>query len=460
MTAETPTAAGTPAHSHAPSQQDPEKQPHPGLRVLSIETASGVRSVRMTRRHQVWLGIAAVLCVGWTALASAGFLVATLSGERDVADTAMVEAAYRDRIEDLQAALAQEKGLRAETGDRLQAALEEYTAEHAAAAAAATEMRELARVAEEMRLKLARALTERDAATAKVEALETALAAPEQPPTVPAAPAAGTGHAQTLAAVTDALQSAVRERDAQRESLIRLENELAAMDLRMQIAQDRQVRMVASLEDAVQTSFAPLEAMFERAGLDVETLISEVRTSYTGFGGPNGGEPLALARLGNPSLDARLSDLIADLERMDTMRIAAARVPYTMPVRAAHRFTSGFGTRRDPRTGGRRAHNGIDLAGPRGTPILSTADGSVVFAGRQSGFGNLVRIRHAHGFETLYAHLNKIHVKVGDRIARGDHIGDMGTTGRSTGVHLHYEVRLHGKPVNPMIYIKAAKDVF
>ncbi|MEO0914620.1 MAG: peptidoglycan DD-metalloendopeptidase family protein, partial [Pseudomonadota bacterium] len=145
---------------------------------------------------------------------------------------------------------------------------------------------------------------------------------------------------------------------------------------------------------------------------------------------------------------------------MNLMRIAATKVPYAMPVKAAHRYTSGFGTRRDPKTGGRRAHNGIDLAGPRGTPILSTAEGVVVFAGRQSGFGNLIKIRHEFGFETLYAHLNRIHVKVGDRIARGDHIGDMGTTGRSTGVHLHYEVRIGGRPVNPMTFIKAAKDVF
>ena len=178
------------------------------------------------------------------------------------------------------------------------------------------------------------------------------------------------------------------------------------------------------------------------------------------MGGPLAPATGAAAAFADPGLNDRFASLMSDMDRMNMMRIAATKVPYTVPVEVSHRFTSGFGTRRDPVTGGRRAHNGIDLAGPRGTPVVSTAEGVVSFAGRQSGYGNLIKIRHAFGYETMYAHLNKIHVKVGERIARGDHIGDMGNTGRSTGVHLHYEVRQSGKPVNPMTFIKAARDVF
>ena len=97
---------------------------------------------------------------------------------------------------------------------------------------------------------------------------------------------------------------------------------------------------------------------------------------------------------------------------------------------------------------------------PRGTPIFATADGVVVAAGRESGYGNVVRIQHEFGFETVYAHLSKIRVKVGQQVSRGVQIGDMGSTGRSTGSHLHYEVRVNGQPVNPMTYLEAAKDVF
>jgi murein DD-endopeptidase MepM/ murein hydrolase activator NlpD len=150
---------------------------------------------------------------------------------------------------------------------------------------------------------------------------------------------------------------------------------------------------------------------------------------------------------------------MTNLDRINLMRIAAQKVPYAMPVKATHRFTSGYGTRRDPKNGRLRLHSGIDLAGPRGTPIHTTADGIVTYAGRMSGYGLTIKVRHSFGFETLYAHLSKIRVKKGQRVSRGKQIGDMGNTGRSTGTHLHYEVRVGGKAVNPMSYIKAAKNV-
>jgi murein DD-endopeptidase MepM/ murein hydrolase activator NlpD len=105
-------------------------------------------------------------------------------------------------------------------------------------------------------------------------------------------------------------------------------------------------------------------------------------------------------------------------------------------------------------------HEGHDWAGATGTPIHATADGVVVHAGRQSGYGNLVKIKHDFGFETRYAHLSRIRVNVGERVSRGERIGDMGNTGRSTGTHLHYEIRIGGAAINPMKYIKAARDVF
>ena len=105
-------------------------------------------------------------------------------------------------------------------------------------------------------------------------------------------------------------------------------------------------------------------------------------------------------------------------------------------------------------------HRGTDFAAKHGTPIYSTGEGVVVHAGWGSGYGRLVKIKHEFGFETRYAHLSRIRVKVGQKVSRGQRIGDMGNTGRSTGTHLHYEVRINGKDLNPMTYIKAAKDVF
>ncbi|MEL7416708.1 MAG: M23 family metallopeptidase, partial [Pseudomonadota bacterium] len=144
---------------------------------------------------------------------------------------------------------------------------------------------------------------------------------------------------------------------------------------------------------------------------------------------------------------------------LNMMTVAARNMPFATPVEASYRQTSGFGPRRDPINRRTRMHNGLDFAARTGTPILAPADGTVVSAERQRGFGNLIKIRHDFGYETLYAHLSRIRVKVGDRVTRGDRIGDMGSTGRSTGSHLHYEVHLDGKPVDPLNYLKAARNV-
>ena len=144
----------------------------------------------------------------------------------------------------------------------------------------------------------------------------------------------------------------------------------------------------------------------------------------------------------------------SDLGALNIYRIAIEKVPLAHPIKDKHRFTSGFG----PRWG--RMHNGLDFAAPHGTPIYAAADGVIIFAGRKSAYGRLVKIKHDFGYETRYAHLSKIRVKNGQRVSRGERIGDIGNTGRSTGTHLHYEIRTNGKAVNPMNYIKAAKDVF
>jgi murein DD-endopeptidase MepM/ murein hydrolase activator NlpD len=156
----------------------------------------------------------------------------------------------------------------------------------------------------------------------------------------------------------------------------------------------------------------------------------------------------------------RANRLLDQMDKLNLYRIAAEKAPFATPVKKAFRFTSEFGFRRDPKTGGRRMHKGVDFAAGSGTPIYATADGVIVHAGWSSGYGRLIKIQHEFGIETRYAHLSKMRVNVGQKVSRGDRIGDMGASGRVTGVHLHYEVRVGGEAVNPMIYIKAAKDVF
>jgi len=116
-------------------------------------------------------------------------------------------------------------------------------------------------------------------------------------------------------------------------------------------------------------------------------------------------------------------------------------------------ITDGYGRRKDPFTKRLAHHRGLDISARRGTPILAPADGVVVFAGRNGGLGRTVRMSHDFGFTTVYGHLDKITVEPGDEIHRGEEIGLLGNTGRSTGPHLHYEVHVNGNPVNPLYYI-------
>jgi murein DD-endopeptidase MepM/ murein hydrolase activator NlpD len=200
---------------------------------------------------------------------------------------------------------------------------------------------------------------------------------------------------------------------------------------------------------------APLDKMFTSAGMDPDKLIATVKKGYSGQGGPL--MPLTISTKGNPMMSAdgdRARRILEGLDRMNIYRIAAEKAPFALPIKSAFRFTSPFGMRWG------RLHAGTDFAGAYGTPVYATADGVVSWADWQSGYGRLVKIQHEFGVETRYAHMSQIRVKNGQRVSRGDRIGDMGNSGHSTGTHLHYEVRVGGTPVNPMTFIKAANNVF
>jgi murein DD-endopeptidase MepM/ murein hydrolase activator NlpD len=115
--------------------------------------------------------------------------------------------------------------------------------------------------------------------------------------------------------------------------------------------------------------------------------------------------------------------------------------------------TSTFGPREDPFTGERIMHFGLDLAAPEGAQVRAPAAGNVIFAGERGPYGNMIAIDHGRGVVTHYAHLSRLLVDVGTTVERGQHIGAIGNTGRSTGPHLHYETRVSGVPVNPMRFV-------
>lgn len=263
----------------------------------------------------------------------------------------------------------------------------------------------------------------------------------------------------TLGTLSAALSLTERDRAKAEAKARTLGERVAVLENGLALGEDRIARLLGRLEEAVLVSLGGLESHVRRTGLDADRLVAEIRATYDGAGGPFVSATSRGLIFEDDPQGARVTALMSELERVQLLRLAAAKLPTVLPLRDAFRFTSGFGARKDPRNRRSRIHDGIDLAGPKGTPIYATAEGEVVFAGRFQGYGNFVRVRHAFGLETAYAHLSRISVKVGERVAQGDRIGDMGNTGRSTGTHLHYEIRANGTPVDPMTYLKAAKDV-
>jgi murein DD-endopeptidase MepM/ murein hydrolase activator NlpD len=156
--------------------------------------------------------------------------------------------------------------------------------------------------------------------------------------------------------------------------------------------------------------------------------------------------------------DADFRAIFASWRKMDSGVRTSVSIPSRKPVDNLV-LTSSYGVRSNPFNGHRRAHKGIDIPGPVGTPIYATADGVVARSEWASGYGNLVAINHGNGIETRYGHMSKLIVGPNEYVRRGQLIGLMGSTGRSTGSHLHYEVRIDGEAVNPMPFVESSDYV-
>jgi murein DD-endopeptidase MepM/ murein hydrolase activator NlpD len=203
---------------------------------------------------------------------------------------------------------------------------------------------------------------------------------------------------------------------------------------------------VAAIKLAAQQRYQLTAHEVRTLGLDPSRIQAE-----TGVGGPY--EPVDTASTADPNFKA----LFQSWKKLESLEQGTVAIPSALPIQSATNFTSGFGVRSDPFKGRAAMHPGVDLAGPVGTPIYATADGVVDRAEWNSGgYGNLVEIDHGHGIQTRYGHLTRYIVGAGDHVKRGQLIAYMGSTGRSTGSHLHYEVRLDGKAVNPIPFMQSS----
>jgi len=200
---------------------------------------------------------------------------------------------------------------------------------------------------------------------------------------------------------------------------------------------------------AAEKSVTRFETVF--SGLGVRLAKAEPIEETGGTGGPY--VPLKTAVFGD-----QVKRAMRALDRLNQLKESASHVPLFVPVRNA-KLTSRYGPRLDPFLRRPAMHTGIDFRGKRGKSVLATAKGRVILAERNGGYGLSVEIDHGKGITTRYAHLSRILVDKGDYVSIGSEIGLIGSTGRSTGPHLHYETRVHGKAVDPMQYLNAGKKL-
>lgn len=213
---------------------------------------------------------------------------------------------------------------------------------------------------------------------------------------------------------------------------------------------DRQRRFALLLTHAVERRADKAAAAIRSFGLNPDALARSAARAQGGPFVPWSGDKADMT----PELE-QLADAMARMEFLERSLLA---IPSGQPT-AAPMMTSSYGYRRDPFNGHAAFHAGIDFPGRYGQPINAAAAGRVAYVGQRQGYGNVVEVEHGNGLMTRYAHLSRFAARVGAKVARGDTIGRMGSTGRSTGTHLHFEVRLNGQAINPRRFLEARKDV-
>ena len=425
-------------------------------RRLYVRSDVRTRLISLSPVTQAGLSALCVAVVSWTFFSTAAYIDTAMDGKTADNRIETMREAYEIRLSAMreqQRTLETELAGAVARGDEVTA---ELSAKQQLLIKSANELNSAQRELHGLRSEFEVLLAERRAADERINLLEHDLVSARVALAETRQSEANIG--ESLDTFSRTMADVIAERDEAVASSAVLDERVALLEQDIQRWENRQEYLLAQLEEAAKVSFASLEKVFSDTDLNLETILKGAEKDFSGRGGPY--EPLDDDARSEPGQadDERIAALMTDLEQVNLMRLAVDKLPFGKPTKGA-RQTSGFGPRRDPLRRRYSQHKGVDFAAPRGTPIYTTADGVVTFSGRQRGYGIVVKIRHAFGFETVYAHLSRSRVQVGERVERGDRIADMGSTGRSTGSHLHYEIRINNKPVNPMKFIRAARNV-
>jgi murein DD-endopeptidase MepM/ murein hydrolase activator NlpD len=272
---------------------------------------------------------------------------------------------------------------------------------------------------------------------------------------------------QNLAETRDRVVSLSAERDTLIKSNADLTGSLTTVNGRLGDIRGEQQRFIDRIAARTSDDIALLEDTIAMTGLEPVTLFEKSGVFDGAMGGPvidptvaNDGSSVNLATLGGgTAFDSSVAGLEDSLQRWEALQSVLRVLPIAAPADNFY-VSSDYGRRRDPITKRMAFHAGVDLAGPARQPVYATAPGKVVRAGRNGPYGNMVEIDHGFGLRTRYGHLERISVKKDEEVGFRTQIGRMGSTGRSTGTHLHYEIRFEGKAYDPSRFLKAGKYVF
>ena len=215
----------------------------------------------------------------------------------------------------------------------------------------------------------------------------------------------------------------------------------------------RQLAFAEALTRLADRRAAHAADKLQRLGLNPRAMMAAINDKSA-----QGGPLLSLTTGSNGRIDPRFQRLGLSLARMSALERSVSTLPQALPASLAY-ISSGFGFRADPFTGGAAMHSGLDFRGPYGAPIYAAARGTVSFVGVHSGYGQCVEIDHGNGLVTRYAHMSRFRTQVGKAVSPGEVIGLIGSSGRSTGPHLHFEVRIHDRAVNPRPFLEAVPNV-
>src|SRR6478609_3794108 len=229
-----------------------------------------------------------------------------------------------------------------------------------------------------------------------------------------------------------------------------VDNVLVRLQTSLDQVERRQMAALSSVEDSMESRVRRMRGVFTDLGLDMAQL--EAATPRSGVGGPF--VPVRLPADAG-AFERQLYRINTTRAQVERLNRTLALVPYRKPVIGEVEFTSGFGVRSDPFLGRPAMHTGLDFRAATGDPVRVTANGKVVSSGWMGGYGRMVEVDHGNGLSTRYGHLSEIHVRVGDVVKIGQVVGAVGSTGRSTGPHLHYETRIDGEAVDPQKFLRA-----